>query len=121
MNNVIKRKAKLPNTFPTALLYHPDFYNIPDINNLQAMSKINELLVRLNGNTIATKTSRIRLANLQQSHWSAFNILEFSKQEKNKAGFNLIADIINLMHNRKIKIKGDITLFWKPSITKEGK
>ena len=120
INNLVRKKANLPYKFPVSVLKHPDIYNVLDTEELQATSKISELFIRLNDNNIASHTTRIRLANLQQKRWSALNVLEHTHQEKSRSGYNLIADILNIMHERNISISGHPNTKWHPSIMENG-
>ena len=117
---IIRKKANLPSTFPSAALRHPNIYNLVDIEELQAKSKISELLIRLNSTNSAHITTIIRLANLQHTRWSTYNILEHPIKESTKPGQNLIADIINLMTDYKIKIIGSPNKYWSPALVKGG-
>ncbi|KAG9292535.1 hypothetical protein G9A89_006906 [Geosiphon pyriformis] len=61
----VKKKAKLSVDFLTSAMHHSSLYNLFKIDDIQAKSKITDLLVRLNSNDIAGMATKIRLANLQ--------------------------------------------------------
>ena len=62
--NIIQKKTNLPSIFPSAVLRHPDIYNLLDIEELQAKLKISELLIWLNSTNSVSIITIIRLANL---------------------------------------------------------
>ncbi|KAG9298277.1 hypothetical protein G9A89_002765 [Geosiphon pyriformis] len=82
----VKKKANLSVDFPASAMHHTSLYNLFKIDDIQAKSKITDLLVKLNSNDIAEMTTKIRLANLQAQRWSAHSILEYPTNEQSKPG-----------------------------------
>ncbi|KAG9301602.1 hypothetical protein G9A89_016672 [Geosiphon pyriformis] len=77
----VKKKANLSVDFPASAIHHTSLYKLFKIDDIQAKSKITDLLVRLNSNDIAEMATKIRLTNLQAQRWSAYSILEYPINE----------------------------------------
>ncbi|KAG9299076.1 hypothetical protein G9A89_020389 [Geosiphon pyriformis] len=75
----VKKKAKLSVDFPASTMHHSSLYNLFKIDNIQAKSKITDLLVRLNSNNITGMVSKIRLANLQAQRYNTHGVPESSR------------------------------------------
>ncbi|KAG9288334.1 hypothetical protein G9A89_021365 [Geosiphon pyriformis] len=103
----VKKKAKLLVNFLASAMYYSFLYNLFKIDDIQAKSKITNLLVRLNSADIAGMATKIRLANLQAQRWSTHSILEYLTNERFRLGVNLIVNIIQIIEKRGISFRSD--------------
>jgi hypothetical protein len=95
LKNTFRKKANLSRSAACKLIHHPDFYDIPTINDIQLRARVSELVYDLNSPRIEGLFMRYRMAQFQYSRWTRTNPLASPSPIHENNPFKLLTGINN--------------------------
>src|SRR4051812_28908007 len=104
IRNAFRKKTRLAKDHPLESIHHPDLYNLKSIEDLQAESKITNMIIRINTPGITQEFAIQQVLECQLIAWNPNNHLTSPTEDPYLARNHLIAGISTLLHHRQLHI-----------------
>ena len=104
IRNAFRKKTRLAKDHPSESIYHPDLYNLKSIKDLQAESKITNMIIRINIPSITQEFAIQQVLECQLIAWNPNNHLTNPIEDPYLARNHLIADVSTLLYHRQLHI-----------------
>ena len=104
IRNAFRKKTRLAKDHPLESIYHPNLYNLKSIEDLQAESKITNMLIRINTPGIVQDFAIQQILECQLIAWTPNHHLANPTENSYLARSHLIAGISTLLHHRQLHI-----------------
>ena len=104
IRNAFKKKTRLVKDHPSESIHHPDLYNLKSIEDLQAESKITNIIIRINTPGITQEFAIQQVLECQLIAWNPNNHLTNPIEDPYLTRNHLIAGISTLLYYRQLHI-----------------